>query len=410
MIRKLTIILAASAFLFSCQQDELDENASANATDAVPVKFTMSLETGLENEVGYEPMGNDLRAADESLYRVKISNGYRAIISKHIGSKWILEKYLINPINPGGVWDPGPELTNGTNLANFTTELTPGDYRITIITGGNSIGWNTITLVKGALVDDDNDPDFKVPMACAYARIPPSYTFAGFHGLEEEIFSGYKDFEVKKTNDLHSLPLDTAVNLTLNRMVTKLRIALDNTPATPSSYKFPTSFNNTISANISIDDPAGFATGLDAWGNPYYNPNEIISDLKHVVSTGRDIITVNGRPYLLPYIEGQRQYDAYYWGDPAKDYNVTVSDVSVTYQSGSSKFWTDEEVKMTLKNNHISGFILQLGDEESSEQVVQPGGGVSTVESKRVHVQFDSGSTTPTDPSEMFDYNIEYRQ
>jgi len=408
MIQKFIILLMVSIFLFSCQNDSLEETLTGNpAKDAVPVKFSFAIPYTLENQTEYVPMSNHLKAQDENLYQIKISNGYKAIITKKIGSKWIVDQVLTFLIDDNDI-ERSPNMhsvKNGIKVDDFSVVLRPGEYRITLITGTRAMNWYG-NLKQGLIVDDEDVENFNVPMACVYRKIDSGYFHTDWYGLEEEIFSGYKDFEVKKTEDLHSPSNIGPVHLKLNRMVTKVRVALNNTPYQTGSYNFPTSINNTISAHLNTDDPKGFPTGLNIWGEVHYN--SYTPELRYAVYAGKDEIEYMGEKYLLPYKGTMRQFTTFFFGDPNKDIIAKVSNITVTFQQGNTNFWTDDVFPMVMRNNYITGFILKPGNYSEIRNIEQPGGGVATSTYNEVLVEYESGNN-PKNPAGLFDYNIEYR-
>jgi len=408
MIQKFIILVVVSVFLFSCQSDSFDDIVTEKtASDAVSVKFSFALPEVMENQTEYVPMSNLLKSQNEDLYQIRISNNYKAIITKKIGSRWIIDQVLDLLIDDNtGEWSADwHSIKNETTVDDFSVELRPGQYRITLITGSRSINWFK-DLKQGLIADDEDVSGFDVPMACVYRKIDNGYFHSGWDGLEEEIFSGCKDFVVEKTEDLHSSSNIVPVSLTLNRMVTKVRVALNNTPYETGSYNFPSSFNNSISARLVTDDPEGFPTGLNIWGKAHYNL--LTPELRYAVYTGNDEIENDGIKYLLPFKGTMRQFTTYFFGDPDKDFTATVLDVTVTFQQGNTTFWTDDTFPLVMKNNYITGFILKPGNHSETRYVEQPGGGTATYTYREVLVEYENGNT-PKNSADLFDYNIEYR-
>lgn len=409
MIQKFMILLTTTAFLFSCQNDQFDDNlAGAPDEDAVEIRFSMSLDGGMENETEYFPMGQSLRAQDEDLYSIIISNKFKAIISKKIDSYWIVDQVLDLQIDKSvSEWAVVMHnVKNETDITDFSVSLRPGEYKITLITGSNSINWSA-NLKQGLIVADEDNAAFEAPMACSYRKISSSYLHAGWDGLEEEIFSGCESFVVEKTEDLHSASGITPLSLKLKRMVTKVRVLLDNTTDSGSPYEFANA-NNAISAHMTTTDAQGFPGGLDIWGNAYYNPQEVTSELRYATFTGNSSLEADNVPYYVPIRRGVRQFTTFFFSDPDKDIPMTISNVNITYEQTAPTYWTDDEFPLTLKNNHIIGFVLGLGNRVEQKQETSEGGGVSTKTYFLVEVKYESGNT-PKSPADVFDYNIEYR-
>jgi len=406
MIQRLILLLFGIFLLASCQNESVEnEFIDVPAEDAIPVRFSFSLPPSLESSTGYEPMKKINQ--DEDLYQIGITNTYKAIITKKIDTRWIVDQVLTYVIDDD-LGEYSPELNyikNETKVDDFTVVLRPGTYRITLITGSRSVNWFK-DLKQGLIVEDEMDDSYEVPMACHYRTIDGSYIHTGWLGLEEEIFSGYKDFVVEKTKDVHSSSMIKPISMQLNRMVTKMRVALNNTPYTPDSYKFPEDYNNTISAHLVTNDLKGFPTGLNIWGEAHYEG--YTPEMRYAVYTGKNVIKYNNTRYLLPIKKSMRQFHSYVFGDKDKDLQVMVSNVVVTFQDGNTTYWTDDKFPLTFKNNYIAGFILKPGNYAEKREEVQEGGGTSTRYYNEMLVEYESGNT-PKSPVGIFDNNIEYR-
>lgn len=405
MIRKIVILLMAVIFMTACQKDELEDNSMKS--DAVSVKFSFSTPEAMEGATEYVPM---TKAQNENLYQLKISNVYNVIITKKIGSKWIVERILSNKINETAstwaiVWH---SIKNETKVKDFAVELTPGQYRATVVTGVRSISWN-LGLIPGMIVDDENDSTFEVPEACIYTTIGDHYINTGWYGLEEEIFAGVEDFVVEKTEDLHSSSKIVPVNLKLNRTVTKLRILLDNTPYETGSYKFEDTFSNSIAGRMVTSEPGGFPIGLNVWGEPYYSPTNVTSELRFATFTEKDNeIEAQGVKYLVPIKGDSRQTNIFFFGDPSKEFTVNVSGIEVEFQQNTVTYWAADVFPLKLKNNYMTGFILKCSNNEESRQETSPEGGLVINNYREMHIVYESGTTLKS-PVDLFDYNFEYR-
>ncbi len=401
MIQKFIILLGVVTLLFSCQNSQFEDNLADNPdVNLQEIRFSLSTDEAMETEMDYVPMSPSLRAQDENTYQIVITNMYKILVSKKVGTKWIVNQVQTLRIDPSISMSGWYKVKNGEKITDFTMQLTPGEYRVTVITGGlaRSANWN-LDLPEGTIIDDDNDPTYKVPYFCTYKEIQPGYEFAGELGLEEEIFSGVQGFTVEKTDDLHSSPKGTPINLKMKRMVSKLLVLLDNTVT--SVYNFGVGNTNTIIATLKTTDPVGFPRGLNVWGEPYYDSSSVLNEMRYIVYTGNDEENVSGINYLVTR-RGSQQFNTYYFGDPNKNLSVEISDIDVRVPSwvGDDFFTNDIIPSLTLKNNYISGFILKSGNNE----ILDPSGTVL----KEFHVDFQSG-TTPKSPVGIFDNNFEYR-
>lgn len=415
----------ASFLLLSCSQDERLDYVPDGNPDMVSAVFQLSMNQGLETGSGYEPMTKSFSGIDEGT-KVIISNAYRAYIVKEVGTKWIVDKILTIKINTKDEWDlNGHEVKNNTVFHSFSTDLRPGNYKMTVFTGEKAVNWNDSNVKVGTIVEDSNDSSIKAPWVCTYKPVGSGgYIFEGHRSLQEEIFTNTIPFVIEKTEDLHSAAKPSIFPVSLHRMVSKFRILLKCEDGS-SKTNFHPEQPNSITANLKTRNGKTFCTGLDIWGQPYYkNPlygikageGEYLTDLKFIVNCWQSpqapILADNGSGYIMGMKEGARQYAPFYFSDPNnKEIPVTVSEVEVL---GSSDFRLryvyaypatgayDDGVDLVLKHNSIHGIVFS----PSSFVWDDPRG--NSYECQAMILE-TNGDGTPVDARTVFDDFYEYR-
>jgi len=388
-------------FLFSCQNEE-EDMVDVSADDGVSVQFSFGIPERMETGTEYVPMGKATKA-NEDIYPVQITNDYRALIVKKIGSRWILDKMLTLKIST----DPMTtvhRVRDSVTVAKFTTDLRPGQYRITIITGSRAMNWNTNSLKPGLIVEDGNN---KIPMACCYRPIDGGYFHSDKYGLEEEIFAGRYDFTVKKTEDLHSDSLIEPVHLQLERKVAKFRILLYNDDIGPGSFNISQG-NNAITALINAKASDPLPLGLNVWGESFYSDTPVTEVAYGIYTTNKRLISnePGNLEYFVPYKGTERQFSTFLFTDPDRDIPITVSEVLHTYVSRAPTYkCQDVPINLILKHNHIHGLIMRPnGIDWQEPNEFQPD---QMDDFYGMNVVLDNG--TPKSPVGLFDNNIEYR-
>lgn len=354
--------------LTACEQEELEfgsDYTSVNS-DAIPVNISFSMNHEIEKSTDYIPMrsGTSTYASD---VRVQISNIQRAIIAKKVGNRWLFETISDYIIDPSDKYNLNLyDITNSTVVGPFEAELTPGIYKATVITGVTSTNWDNTKLKKGDLLGYTDDTPFDAPFACTYLTIAGNgYLNIGSYGLNEEIFAGSAEFEVKKTEDLHSPVYPNSVLVTLYRKVTKLRIALECDPDIESGIgQFFHDQTNGIVADLQGSPTTPFCNGINVWGEPYYDPNEVISAMKYGVFTVKKPQLASNGSYYLIGMKSTRQFSCFYFSDPQIDIPITISNIDISANSGMPRYISEgKQISgLTLKHNQMTGFILQSGE------------------------------------------------
>lgn len=401
MIQRFIILLMTCALLLSCQNEE-EDMIDVPAGDEVAVQFSFGLPGAMETDTEYVPM-NKSSKANTDIYPIVISNDYRALIVKKIGNRWVLDKMLKLQITPYTGWNsPKHEIRDGVKVAGFTTDLRPGEYRMTIITGGNSVTWNEDILKPGLVVEEGNN---KIPMLCHYMTISSGYQCPGEFGLGEEIFALRHEFEVKKTEDLHTGSNIQPIHLKLERKVAKFRIMLYNETVNGISFNSTSYGSNAIGAILEAAADTPFPYGLNIWGEPYYRDTPVTQVAYGVFTTNNFIMSEESGNlgYFVPKRD-LTQFNAFIFSDPAQNIPVALSYISHTFQSGQPTYkYRGNPINKIIKQNYIDGLIFQPDGTDWKEQTYpgqwDPFYGMELI--------YDG--TEPKNPVGIFDNNIEYR-
>lgn len=385
---KQQLIILASLLVFlaaSCQNDDTDVFVeTASSEDGVPVNVSFSMLKGLLVDNELVPMRSGVEMRDgEDVIKTNISNSVKVILAKKINSQWVLADYYDYKIDPSEKWVPIYHHVRDTTVFKpIEMILTPGDYSITLITGVNALTWNK-NLKKGAILAEGENADW----VCTYRLTDNGYLNPGLPALQEEIFAARKEFEVKKTDDLHSNPYVNQVDLTLQRKVGRLRFMLKKrTSSDPgvnvdmgmpgrsgfsidNAQDFFIGYNNGITAILRLTDAGKkFSGGLNVWGDQQYNHypsnNSNYATLLYFgvftwdfFQTGND-----GQDYMLGMRNGTRQFGCNYFTNEGDDLPIAVSEVRITAFSGGPSYEFDGIAEVSIKHNTITGLIFESGN------------------------------------------------
>lgn len=421
------ILWSLALFLFiSCSQDDsgIDVLPGKNP-EMVSATFRLSMDQGLDIGTGYEPMKAAVEGIDDGR-KIMITNSYMVYIVKEVGTKWIIDKIMEVKIDPDDEHYLKKHIVkDGAPFHSFETDLRPGNYRMTVITGFRSLNWNEV-LKEGTIVEDSADPTIKAPWVCTYKPVGTGgYIFEGWRNLAEEVFTNTIPFKIEKTQDLHSAVKPYEFPVSMHRMVGKIRILLKY-EATQMGNNFYPDEPNAIAADLKTSEQRPFCAGLDIWGQPYYdNPlygkpgeGKYITNLKYIVSCWQTpnapVRADNGSDYILGMWDGARQFSPFYFTDPKKDnLPVALSRVEVT---GSSNFplkfvyahpeahSSEDPVNIILRHNAITGIVLKPGDAEWPDPT-DPNG---TKQCMDMILETD-GDGDPVEARTIFDDFFEYR-
>lgn len=410
MLQRLMILLGtAFLLLVSCEQEDNDYGGiTAVTTDEIPVDFSFSMKSNIEYATDYTP----IRAAadtDENgnIIKARISNVYKVLIAKKIDTRWIIEKMMDVKINPDDNFGTSKHDITDSTVFNFSTELRPGEYRMTIFTGLKFVTWNA--LLKEGMAIGTVGTDDSAPLAYTYQYVGQGYLNTGHQYLQEEIFTANTEFTVTKTEDLHSSPLTQPVSLKLKRMVTRLRILLKYVASPNNKYEFFKGYSNSIVADLTTTTDVPFPNGLNVWGDPFYEENNSITNMKFGVFTwNTPQQATNGFSYMLGMKEDTRQYSPYYFSDPEKDITVSVTNVEVAASSfiGINYLYSDIVPDIVLKHNQTTGFVLAPGDDSWSDTREGSNGG----NLRNMILDIDSSTDKPVNAADIFDLYYELKK
>lgn len=386
---KQQFIILATLFAFlatSCQNDDTDVLVETPpiVEEGIPVKVSFSMLKGLQVDDELVPMhsGVDTRAGEEVI-KTNVSNSVKVILAKKINSQWILADYFDFKIDSTEQWLPiYHNVMDTTVFRPIEMVLTPGEYNITLITGVRSLVWNDNDLKKGMILSEGDNAEW----ACTYRLTDNGYLNPGLPSLQEEIFAGRKEFEVKKTDDLHSNPFLNEVQLTLQRKVGRLRFLLKKRtsadPGTNVDYGAPfrsnwgtddtqdfiVSYQSGITAKLKLSDSGKkFSSGLNVWGEPqyvYYRLPESVTELYYSAFTWRNFYVANdGLEYTLAMRNGTRQFGCNFFTKEGEELPIEISDVRITFFSGGPAYEYDGTIEgISIKHNAITGLIFESGN------------------------------------------------
>ena len=360
MIRKILVLLCITTFMLSCQQDDIYTHTGENENniDGVPVKIGIGM-GNLQYGTDYTAM---TKAGNPDEIKVKISKLYRMVLMKEVEDKIIIDKIITRATDLTiRDWESSG-YKEGESMSDTTLILTPGKYHITVFTGFKDLTENTN--LKEGLIVADATKDGTETYAYTYGIGTTNYSNAGMDYIAEEIFTGYAEFEVKKTQDLHS-PSDPAlddVKITLKRRVTKYRIILHDAPGQKPSNSFASnSAEPIIKAHLKAVQ-GKFVDGLDIWGNPWYNPVTERKEIEYCTECKSSMIPFpSGDRYYLS-THGARVNAPYFFSKEGDDVVVEISNIQALFGSNSRYYeYYGPPVTATFIHSNIDGFMLRPG-------------------------------------------------
>lgn len=362
MIRKIIIFLSIGLWMLSCQQSETDieTDKGNNSENGIPVKVGVVM-GNISYQTDYTPMKSTKADSDE--IKVRISKFYRIVLMKRVEDKIIIHSLMTGVTDPAIVDWGSTAYKAGESLDDIPLVLTPGKYYVTVFTGFNKLKENS-NLKEGMVVAQDGISDGTQDYAYTYRVGDGGYSNVGLDYIGEEIFTGSTEFEVKKTEDLHSSsnPALDDIKITLKRCVTKFRIVLNDPPA--QSYYESFASNGTepiIKADI-IATNGKFVDGLDIWGKPWYHPINERKYFKYCIEAKEDMISFpNGNKYYLSTF-GSRVNAPYIFSKEGDDVEVEISNIQVLFGSNNRYYeYYGSSVHKELIHSNIDGFMLQPG-------------------------------------------------
>lgn len=366
MIREKIIGLLVSTLILLPACSEWDENDNLTnrermEEEKVDVCLSLSLapEMQIEGNTDYRPMS--ARAAGN--IRAKLTNSYKYLVMKEIDSKWYVDSLLTRTLTDAPVWSTKKiDVTDDTKLKDLRLSLRPGHYRILAVLNSSAVEWNS-RLVPGTAVY--NGPD-SITHAYTYKfhrSTDPWYANYGKREVNYEIFAGTAEFNVVKTSDLHSNPVNGNTHIRFTRKVMQMRFLLKNQPIDKGLNFKDTP--HTIFATLEADDPnRPFCDGLDCWGNPYYNHISSTTELPICTDIDSDWREAkNGNQYKM--ISGRVTiYSPFVFTDSTRQVPYHLKDIMISGQAGGNIYVYKEKIPdLILKHNTIQQIVFRTTDE-----------------------------------------------
>lgn len=361
------IAIIALVFM-ACQQDkwEMDESLLAQEEEVIPVTFNISLASGMELDSEIVPM-NITRAEGDTVLS-HLSNTYKAIVVKKIDTRWIIDRIVSSTLMEGAF---GSEilLKRRDVLKPLQLELRPGKYRLVIFLNAGSGKWNE-TLKPGTIVEDESGT-VERPQVMEYWIAGKDYPNRYLKTLSREIFTGYVDFSVRKTDHLNANAYENLHSVQVTRKVGCFRIVLKENPGLRKYGNTEQSFRATFVAA----DGKYFPDGLDIWGNAWYDKTNLCRSV--------DVCMLSRYPagrtdYLVSSWIGVTVFSPYYFvDDQTEGLPYTVRNIKITGQSGAPyqvfRFKDDYVASRVLRASYIDGIVLQPTDETYADEETQTG-------------------------------------
>lgn len=362
MIRKIIIFLSIAIWMLSCQQNETDTeiHKGNNLEEGIPVKIGIAIDD-ISYQTDYTPMKST--KADDDEIKIKISKFFRVILMKKVEDKIIIHSLLKGVTDPSIVDWGATGYKAGENLKDIPLVLTPGKYYATVITGYGKLREN-IKLKEGMIVAQDGVSNGREDYAYTYRIGDGGYSNVGLDYIGEEILTGTTEFEVEKTEDLHSSsnPDLDEIKIKLKRCVTKLRIVLNDPPGQSHYESFESNGTESIiKANITATN-GKFVDGIDIWGDPWYDPVNERKNFQYSIETHEDMISFpDGNKYFFSTY-GARVNAPYIFSKEGDDVEVEISNIKVLFGSNNRYYmYYGPNIHKTLIHSNIDGFILQPG-------------------------------------------------
>lgn len=353
--------------LSACSEQEENEsliNSAIQAEEAVDVSLNLSLspEVYLNGNTEYQPMSTRAGKATEEVDPNKIltivQKFYKCLVLKKINEQWYVER-LVN-LKLTNTEEDEVNVTLNTKFNDLQLTLQPGYYRLLAVLNPNVAVWNR-GLVPGAIVK--NQADTITHAYTYYFQTSSNYGNKGKREVGAEIFAGTAEFEVVKTSDLHSTPINGNTKILFTRKVMNMRILLkDNGTGEDGTNFIDTGY--LMSASLKATQPeTAFCDGLDCWGKAYYNRQKATTELEVRLWTdpGWRISNNNSRYQMTGH--GATVYSPYVYTDDEQSLSYQVDSLIIHGQSGNFTYAYRQPIKnLTLINNTIQQLVFQATD------------------------------------------------
>lgn len=384
--------ICLALLLAACQEDEALLPDLSESTDRFEVTIPLGIapETGWSYETDYVPM----QTRSEEFQPALVDKQFAGLVMKEIDGAWYVDTLQFWNLD-GIIKVPKTSvylLSKENNIGKIDLILSPGHYKILVITAGkySPVRWNK-ALKRGYLVKGTPMNEKNIPYACTYVQEQ-----IGEHNysiLSREIFAGVTDFTVSKAGDLHSSPGNQNDKLMLTRRVSKYRFALEGPRADGTAFPDTQHY---FYLHLSTTSPYGFCEGIDCFGKSYY-PEETNQEIKMHMSTTiyRTSPNFSNEKYQLLTPYNSTYSSQYLFIDPDKKEGVPlqISFFHLSGQSGGPSYaFEDKFPEQTLYPNSITGFVLQAkGKDDKYEYSItlKPDRDITKIFSPTVELDYD---------------------
>lgn len=362
MVKNIIGLSCLGLLLFACEQEEIGYYPSSTDIHRVSIPLSVASGLSLEEHSDYVPMSTKAGTEIEA----EIDNLCRCLVLKEINSKWYVDTLLESTLNKDLSKYAVQKINTSGAIGTLDLLLSPGHYRILVAANTMKAAWNP-ALVKGYRVKEEGNSDEPIPYAFTYTtETDPNRPNYGFRCLYREIFAGTYEFTVSKTGDLHSDPSNGNQSMSLSRKVSRFRLILKNTISPGNKFKFLTT-DHFAELEFKTTGNTPFCSGIDCWGDAYYDPEEPLETFKMYLSTaGKWGKAPNGSEYMMVRPKNSTYAAAFFYTDEKKTDGVHfyISPFRLTGQSGSFTYYHTQPIKdHILYPNSIDGIVLQTTDD-----------------------------------------------
>lgn len=363
MVKNLIRWVCLGIFLTACEQEErLYTEESGNYRCAIPLSLVSDLR--IQEGTDYVPM---YTKADDAI-KTELENACHCLVLKKIDSKWYVDDLLQIPLDKSKSLYTTLTVGSDGTIGSIEMTLRPGYYRILVVTNGWGVEWNP-ALTCGYLVKDETALQNATPYAFTYpVQKDAHYLNYGYRSLAKEIFTGTYEFEISKTGDLHSAPINGNGQVNLTRKLSRFRILLKDTPSTDGRPNFNLSTAHYVYPVLKATGDVPFCDGIDCWGDAYYNRESPTYELPMCISTVEKAkVATNGASYQLILPKNSTYPAVFIFTDETKTEGIPyeISIAKILSNSGGPTYYYDGAIQgHILYPNAIDGLVFQTTDQE----------------------------------------------
>lgn len=347
----------------ACSEQEENEsliNSAIQGEEAVDVNISLSLspEVYLNVNTDYQPMSTRAGETDPNKILSLIDYTYKCLVLKEIDNQWYVER-----LEDMEWTDPTEDyvgITANTKFNDLQLTLRPGHYKILAVLNPQAGVWNP-GLVPGAIVKNESDT---ITHAYTYFfQRSSDYSNQDMRQVGAEIFAGTAEFEVVKTSDLHTGPINGNTTISFTRKVMNMRYLLkDNgTEGPPNFVKTQYTVFATLKATQSNEV---FCDGLDCWGEAYYNRQNPTTELEICMCiTGVWRRSITNELYQMTS-HNATIYSPFVYTDDKRPVSYQMEKLKVYGQAGEFFYVYPNIIEdLKLTNNTIQQIVLLATDE-----------------------------------------------